>query len=181
MRPLPHRLAEGQQEPGDDRQCQGVTATFSQGIRPNIMSGGDQGKPLQQSTTGRRSGDRLNAASPPPRTERRPDPCWPERGRQTWPGPPAADRRSGRVLWVHRDALIFIGDGEWKGHGLNEQRPDTTPAVRKAAVGLAGTSRSLGGGSDGAVQSARTQGTRPHASQQANLRARSQWLISLAP
>jgi hypothetical protein len=80
-----HRLAEGQWEPGDDRQCQGVAATFSQSfshdcaidesgihlrgvnswavpqwivrnhgwaevvnrIRPNIVSGGDQGKPLQ--------------------------------------------------------------------------------------------------------------------------------------
>jgi hypothetical protein len=82
---LSHRLAEGQQEPDVDRQCQGVAATFSQSfshdcamdssgihlrgvnsravsqwivrnhgwaevvhcIRPNIMSGGDQGKPLQ--------------------------------------------------------------------------------------------------------------------------------------
>ena len=30
VRPLSRRLAEGQWEPGDNRQCQGVTATFSQ-------------------------------------------------------------------------------------------------------------------------------------------------------
>ena len=29
VRHFSHRLAEGQQEPGDDRQCQGIAATFS--------------------------------------------------------------------------------------------------------------------------------------------------------
>jgi len=36
---------------------------------------------------------RLIAASRPPRTGRRLDQCWPERGRQPWPGPPAGDQR----------------------------------------------------------------------------------------